>query len=305
VADHPSGKRAGNVGPTPDSTAVTVALWRAAHLRLDAPPHVVEDDIGLRLLRDTEVLARYVGPEAARGPDAWLSHPYMGEKFRRSRAGAAARARLVEDIVAEQLDRGSDQCVILGAGLDSFALRRVDLVRRLRVFEVDEPGTQAWKRSRLHELGIHPPETLAFVPVDFERQSWVEEIAKSGFDRRKPAVVSSLGVTQYLSIDAIRAMLRDVARLASGTTFLCSFVLPVPLIEPEEREMRADIEARAASRGHPWRSVFSPDEICQLGHEAGFTKVSLMTGDDLAARYFAGRRDGLRPMSSAYLIASA
>lgn len=305
MADSHSGTRAGDVGYMPDSTAVTVALWRAAHLRLDAPPHVVEDDIGLRLLRDTDVLAHYVGPEAARGPDAWLSHPYMGEKFRRSRAGAVARARLVDDLVGERADRGVGQYVILGAGLDSFAFRRPSLVQKLRVFEVDEPGTQAWKRSRLRELGIHPPETLAFVPVDFERQSWVEEIAKSGFDRRQPTVVTSLGVTQYLSIDAIRAMLRDVARLARGTTFVCSFVLPVPLIEPEEREMRADIEARAASRGHPWRSVFSPDEIRRLAHEAGFAEVSLTTGDDLAARYFAGRRDGLRPTSSAYLIASA
>jgi O-methyltransferase involved in polyketide biosynthesis len=96
--------------------AVTTALWRAAHLRLDAPPHVLEDDIGLRLVRDTDVLATYLGLEAAVGPDAWLRHPYMGEKFRRWRATMVARARLVEDIVAEQVERGNDQYVILGAG---------------------------------------------------------------------------------------------------------------------------------------------------------------------------------------------
>ena len=288
----------------PDSTAVTTALWRAAHLRLDAPPHIVEDDVGLRLLRDTDVLARYVGPGVAVGPDVWLSHPYMGEKFRRARAGAVARARLVDDIVAECADRGLDQNVILGAGLDSFALRHISLVRKLRVFEVDEPDTQAWKRRRLHELGMNPPETLSFVPVDFERQSWVEEIAKAGFDRGRQAVVSSLGVTQYLSVDAIQAMLREVAGLARRTTIVCSFVLPAPLIEPDEREMRADIEARAASRGHPWRSVFSPDEVRRLAHHAGFAEVTFAMGDDLAARYFAGRKDGLRPLSSAYLIAS-
>ena len=304
MADHSSGTRPVGVVHTPDSTAVTTALWRAAHLRLDPPPHIVEDDIGLRLLRDTDVLARYVGPEAAAGPDAWLSHPYMGEKFRRARAGAAARARLVDDIVAERADRGLGQYVILGAGLDSFAFRRNSLVRKLRVFEVDEPGTQAWKRHRLHELGMSPPETLSFVPVDFERQSWVEEITKAGFDPRRPSTVSSLGVTQYLSVDAIQAMLRDVARLAPGTALVCGFVLPVHFIESDEREMRGEIEARAASRGHPWRSVFSPDEIRRLAEQAGFAEVSLATGDDLAARYFAGRKDGLRPISSAYLIAS-
>jgi len=217
----------------PDSTAVTTALWRGAHLRLDTPPHIVEDDIGWRLLRDTDVLARYVGPGVAVGPDVWLSHPYMGEKFRQARAGAVARARLVDDIVAECADRGLDQNVILGAGLDSFAFRHISLVRKLRVFGVDEPGTQAWKRRRLHELGMNPPETLSFVPVDFERQSWVEEIAKAGFDRGRPAVVCSLGVTQYLSVDAIQAMLREVAGLARRTTIVCSFVLPAPLIEPD------------------------------------------------------------------------
>jgi methyltransferase (TIGR00027 family) len=304
VADRPSGTRAGDVVRKPDSTAVTTALWRAAHLRLDAPPHVLEDEIGLRLLRDTELLASYVGPGAAPGPDAWLRHPYMGEKFRRSRAGAVARARFVEDIVAEQVDRGCDQCVILGAGLDSFALRRLNLVRRLCVFEVDQPSTQAWKRRRLHELGIAAPETLSFVPVDFERQSWVTEIVNAGFDRTRPAVMSSLGVTNYLSVDAIRSMLHDVARLAPGSLLVCGFALPAHLIEPDEREMRADIEVRAAARGHPWVSFFSPDGIRRLAEGVGFADVNIVTADDLAGRYFAGREDGLRQNSAAYLMAS-
>jgi methyltransferase (TIGR00027 family) len=287
----------------PDFTAVITALWRAAHLRLDAPPHVLEDDIGLRLVRDTLVLAAYLESEAAGGPDAWLAHPLMGEKFRRWRATMVARARLVEDIVAEQV--GHDQYVILGAGLDSFAFRRRDLVRTLRVFEVDEPGTQAWKRHRFDELGMAPPETLSFVPVDFEVQAWGEEIATAGFDRARPAVVSSLGTSQYLSVDAIDATLRDIARLAPGTVFVCTFVLPAHLIEPDEREMRAETEARAAAQGHPWLSSFSVDEVRGLAKDAGFAVVRLLTGDDLIGRYFAGRRDGLRPSSqNVYMIAS-
>src|SRR5262244_3328618 len=99
----------------PDSIAVTAALWRAAHLRLDAPPYVLKDDIGLRLVRDTDVLTAYVGSEAAGGPDAWLSHPLMGERFRRFRATAVARARLVDDIVTQEVDRGHTQYVMLGA----------------------------------------------------------------------------------------------------------------------------------------------------------------------------------------------
>jgi methyltransferase (TIGR00027 family) len=290
----------------PDVMAVTTALWRASHLRLDAPPHVLEDEIGLRLVRDTDTLAVFLGPGPTGGPDAWLGHPFMGEKFRRWRASMVARARLAEDIVEEQVDRGCDQYVILGAGLDSFALRRVDLVRHLRVFEVDEPATQAWKRRRLNELGFAQPPTLFFVPVDFERQTWVAEIVNTGFDRLRPAVVSSIGVTQYLSVDAIQAMLGDVVGLAPGSVCVCSFVLPGHLIEPDEQEMRAETEARAAASGHPWLSSLPPEAICRLAEGAGFADVRLVTADDLAGRYFVGRVDGLRPSSqNAYLIASS
>jgi methyltransferase (TIGR00027 family) len=289
----------------PDVMAVTTALWRAAHLRLDLPPHVLEDDYGLRFVRDTDVLVTILGPTAAPGPDAWLGHPFMGEKFRRWRASMVARSRLVEDIVAEQVKRGHDQYVILGAGLDSFAFRRVDLVPPLRVFEVDEPGTQAWKQRRLHELRLAPPATLSFVPVDFERQTWAAEIIRAGFDRSRPAVVSSLGVTQYLSVDAVQAMLGDVARLGPGAVLVCSFVLPVHRIEPDEQAMRADTEARAAAGGHPWLSAFLPDAISKLAEEAGFADVRLVTPNDLTVRYFAGRTDGLRPSSqNAYMVAS-
>ena len=298
-------RRAPDVECGPDVMAVTTALWRAAHLRLDPPPHVLEDDYGLRFVRDTDVLVTFLGPMAAAGPDAWLGHPFMGEKFRRWRASMVARARLAEDIVEEQVERGLDQYVILGAGLDSFALRRVDLVRQLRVFEVDAPATQAWKRRRLNELGLAQPPTLFFVPVDFERQTWVAEIARAGFDRLRPAVVSSIGVTQYLSVDAIQAMLGDVARLAPESVFVCSFVLPRHLIEADEQAMRAETEVRAAASGHPWLSAFLPDGISKLAEGAGFLNVRLVTPDDLAARYFAGREDDLRPSSSnAYLIAS-
>jgi methyltransferase (TIGR00027 family) len=289
----------------PDATAVITALWRAAHLRLDPPPHILDDDIGLRLVRDTDAIATYLGPEATVGPDAWLRHPFMGATFRRWRASMVARSRLVEDIVAEQVDRGCDQYVILGAGLDSFALRHLDLVRRLHVFEVDEPGTQAWKRRRFKDLGLAPSATLFFVPVNFERQTWVAEIIKAGFERVRPAVVSSLGVTQYLSVDAIQAMLGDVARLGPKSLFVCSFVLAAHFIEPDERGMRTETEARAAALGHPWLSSFSPDEIRRLAEGAGFPEVRLVTPDDLDGRYFAGRTDGLRPSSqNAYLIAS-
>lgn len=129
----------------PDDTAVMVAVWRAAHMLVDAPPHVLEDDIGLRLA----------------APDAgWLSQPVMGELFRPWRASIIGRARFVEDLAAQGLGQGVRQLVILGAGLDSLALRRADLMARLRVFEVDGPATQRWKRRRITAAGLHPPPGL-------------------------------------------------------------------------------------------------------------------------------------------------
>jgi methyltransferase (TIGR00027 family) len=138
----------------PDSTAARVALWRALHVEADPPPHVLEDEIGLKLL----------------APDkGWRRRGDMDPQFTRSfRASIVARARFIEDLVVEQAGRGLSQYVILGAGLDSFAQRRPEIASRLRVFEIDQPGPQAWKRQRLIELGFGVPDWLRFVPVDFE-----------------------------------------------------------------------------------------------------------------------------------------
>jgi methyltransferase (TIGR00027 family) len=138
----------------PDSTAVRVALWRAMHVQVDPPPHVLEDEIGLRL--------------AAPG-DGWRGRGDMDPRgTSRYRAGIVARARFVEDLVDGQAGHGVGQYVILGAGLDTFAQRRPEIASRIRVFEVDQPGPQAWKRQRLTELGYGIPGWLRLVPVDFE-----------------------------------------------------------------------------------------------------------------------------------------
>ena len=152
----------------PDDSAVRVALWRALHALSDAPPHVLDDRIGLAL----------VAPD-----DDWQKRPDMGPFTRPFRASIVARARFVEDHLEEQVARGVAQYVILGAGLDTFAERRPDVAARLRVFEIDEPETQAWKQQRLAALGLSPPSSVRFVPVDFERgESWLARLAASGFD---------------------------------------------------------------------------------------------------------------------------
>jgi methyltransferase (TIGR00027 family) len=170
----------------PDSTAVRVALWRALHVEVDPPPHVFEDEVGLKL---------------AAPDDGWRSRGDMDPQFTRPfRASIVARARYIEDLIVEQAGRGLSQYVILGAGLDSFAQRRPEIASHLRVFEIDQPGPQEWKRQRLIELGFGLPDWLRFVPVDFEAGgSWRDGLVTAGFDDRKPAIVVSTGVSMYPS----------------------------------------------------------------------------------------------------------
>jgi methyltransferase (TIGR00027 family) len=273
----------------PDNTAVGVALWRALHVELDPPPHVLEDVVGLKL----------VAPE-----DGWRNRPDMSPFTRPFRASIVARARFIEDLVAQQASRGVGQYVILGAGLDTFAQRRPEVASRLLVFEVDRPGAQAWKRQRLVELGFGVPSFLRLVPVDFEvGDTWWERLAASGFDSGQPAVVASTGVSMYLTVDAIAATLRQVAALAPGSTLAMSFMLPIEMADPEIRPgIERAVEGARAS-GTPFLSFFTPTEMLALAREAGFRDVQHVSAADLSERYFAGRTDGLRvPTNSEELL---
>lgn len=265
----------------PDPTAVRVALWRALHLEADPPPHVFKDDVGLKL----------VAPE-----DGWPSRPDMSPFTRPFRASILARARFIEDLLEDQADLGLGQYVILGAGLDTFAQRRPELASRLRVFEIDRPGPQAWKRQRLMELGLGLPSFLRLVPVDFESgDAWWEHLAPAGFDAGLPAMVASTGVSMYLTREAITATLRQVAALPRGSVLALSFLLPIELVSPEIRPgMERAMEGARAS-GTPFISFFTPADMLALAREAGFREVRHVSAAALAERYFAGRPDGLRP----------
>ncbi|WP_374086425.1 class I SAM-dependent methyltransferase [Methylomicrobium lacus] len=265
----------------PDNTAVRTALWRALHVELDSPPHVLEDIIGLTL----------VAPD-----DGWRNRQDMSPFTRPFRASIVARARFVEDLVANQAMRGISQYVILGAGLDTFAQRKPELASGMQIFEIDQPATQEWKRQRLIELGFGTPPFLHFVPVNFEAgDAWQERLGASGFDFRKPAVVASTGVSMYLTKEAIMATLRQVTTLVHGSTFVMSFMLPIELNDPEIRPGVERAAAGAKANGTPWLSFFTPLEILALAREAGFRKVEHISAAVLTERYFADRTDGLHP----------
>jgi len=277
----------------PESTAVRVALWRALHVQLDPLPHVLEDELGLRLAAPDE---------------GWRRRPDMDLRATSLfRASIVARARFVEDLVAEQAGRGVGQYVLLGAGLDTFAQRRPEIASRLVVFEVDQPGPQAWKRQRLIELGFGVPEWLRLVPVDFQAGgSWWERLEAAGFDAGRPAVVASTGVSMYLTKDAIAATLRQVAALAPGSTLAMTFTLPLELADPEVRPGLEMAGRGARASGTPFVSFFTPPEMMALAREAGFREVQHVSAAALAQRYFAGRTDGLRPPNNSeeFLVAT-
>jgi methyltransferase (TIGR00027 family) len=277
-----------------DSTAVRVALWRAMHVQVDPPPHVLEDEIGLQLASPDEGWRRR--------PDM---DPHATSLFR---ASIVARARFIEDLVVEQAGRGVSQYVILGAGLDTFAQRRPEIVSSLKVFEVDQPGPQVWKRQRLIELGFGIPEWLRLVPVDFEAGgSWWERLVAAGFDAGQPAVVASTGVSMYLTKEAVAATLRQVAALAPGSTLAMTFLLPLELMAPEVRPGFQMAEKGARASGTPFISFFTPTEMLTLAREAGFKEVQHVSAAILTERYFAGRTDGLRPPNNSeeLLVATA
>jgi methyltransferase (TIGR00027 family) len=213
-----------------------------------------------------------------------------------------ARARFIEDLVAEQAGRGVGQYVILGAGLDTFAQRRPDIVG-LTIFEVDRPDPQAWKRQRLVELGFGIPERLRLVPVDFEEgASWREQLRAAGFDDRRPAVVVSTGVSMYLTRAANAATLCEIAALAPGSTLAMTYILPIEMADEEERPAREFAERGARASGTPFVSFFAPAEIVALARETGFKEARHVSAAELDQRYFAGRRDGLRLSRSEELL---
>jgi methyltransferase (TIGR00027 family) len=275
-----------------EGTAVRVALWRAMHVQVDPPPHVLEDEVGLQL---------------AAPDDDWRRRPDMDpDGTRWFRAGIVARARFVEDLVAAQADQGVTQYVILGAGLDTFAQRRPELASRLRVFEVDQPGPQAWKRRRLVELGFGVPEWLRLVAVDFERGgSWWEQLVMADFDPARPAVVVSTGVTLYLSKEANAATLRQIAALAPGSTLALTFLLPPELVDVVLRPGFEAAEQGARAARTPFVSFYTPDEMTALAGQAGLREAHHISAEALNGRYFDGRTDGLRTARGEELLVAA
>jgi methyltransferase (TIGR00027 family) len=278
----------------PSVTAIVAAMMRAAHLLLDNEPKVLRDDLALGLSGVENEAALRAALEGLRAEIAQRTTSEFAQSlFRYLRAFMALRSRYAEDALGKAIERGVAQYVILGAGLDSFAYRRRDVTDVLRVFEVDHPATQQWKRARLHALGVELPPNLTFLPIDFEAQTLREGLRAGGYRLEESGVFSWLGVTQYLTEDAIFSTLRDVATLAPGTEIIFEYGILESLLDAESQRMVAVLKAGAAARGESWLSFFDPARLMARLQELGFTEVQDLGPEEANPRYFGGRTDGL------------
>lgn len=261
-----------------------VAMRRAAHQILD-DPRVFSDPIALRMVGEEKV-------DALR-TDA--SHSEQTSMSRGIRALVVVRSRYAEDELDRAVGRGARQYVILGAGLDTFAYRQPYPEDALRVFEVDHPATQHWKRSRLKEAGIQVPRTLTFVPVDFEAETLEEGLIRAeGFDAGMSTFFSWLGVTQYITHSAVMATLHVIAAMPAGSAIVFDYAVSPSLLSPNAREAFEKLAQRVAAAGEPFRTFFEPDALAGELSSMGFTQIEDLGPDELNNRYFQDRTDELR-----------
>lgn len=266
----------------PSRSALTVASLRAVHQLLDEPL-VFLDPIALPLLG--------ASAEAALRDDPFVLNDPMSRGLR---GALVARSRFVEDELARCVAAGARQYLLLGAGLDTFAYRNPYGDEGLRVYEVDHPGTQRWKQQLLAEAGIGVPPSLSFVPVDFERDDLGGALRQAGFRADQVACVSWMGVTMYLTADAVLRTLGTVAGFAAGSCLCFDYRVPATMLNPVERVVNDVLAQQIAALGEPWLSTFDPAQLQSQLLELGFSSAESATPDDLNVRYFARRKDGLR-----------
>ena len=282
-------------------TALTAALMRAVHARLDRPP-LIDDPWGDRLVSAAEraALRRRILAEAdpatrgrleALGSDEALldavlrAHPTYG--------GVILRSRYAEDVLEAVVGHGVRQYVLVGAGLDSFSVRQPPFARALEIFEVDQPASQALKRRRLAEAGVRVAGNVHFAAADLRREPLGAALARAGFSGAVPAFFSWLGVTIYLSRDANLATLRAIATSSAPGSELVFTYIDQRVLDGRRSPALEQMRTKRAALGEPWLSGFDPTELAAELEPLGLVLLENMNGRELTARYCAGRTGGL------------
>lgn len=264
-------------------TAWRVAVRRAEHQLFD-DPKVLDDPLAIRII-------------GAKTADALRADPKEAQSrvSRAFRAFLAARSRYAEDELARSVAQGVKQYVVLGAGLDTSAY--LNPHPDLRVFEIDHPATQAWKRELLHRTGIAIPSSLTYVPIDFEQQTLAAGLEQAGFNPNLPTFFSWLGVTMYLTRESCMATLAFIAKLPSGSGVVFDFTVDPKLLGVGQRIALHMLSKRVAAAGEPFQLFFNPVTLAAELKHLGFQRTEALAGDQINARYFKDRADKLRVSS--------
>jgi methyltransferase (TIGR00027 family) len=255
-------------------TALGTAYLRAAHQLLDGVPKLLDDPVAVALL----------GPDA-RGRIEANAGTYRSPIAESLRAHVVLRSRFAEDRLADAVSRGVTQYILLGAGLDTFALRQPHWAQSLRILEVDHPQTQLLKRQLMDAAGLTPPANVSYLSVDFERESLQEGLLRHNVTPDEPTFFAWLGVTMYLREPAIDAVLRFVAGFPSGSEIVLTFAQP-----PDEKvDGAAWVAARTAAMNEPMVSFFTPAAMEIKLRRAGFSGIDFLSPKESEIRYFSQR----------------
>lgn len=269
-------------------TALLPARHRAAHQLLEHG-EILQDPFALAILgEDEQEVLRFA-----------TAHPLAGI----GRLLTVARCRIAEDALSDAVGRGVRQIVILGAGLDTFALRNPHAARQVRVFEVDHPATQTWKRRRLAEAGLALPPGLMFVPVDFERDALTEKLGDAGFRRDAPAFFTWLGVVPYLTEDAIGGTLDDMASVPNAEVVF-DYMEPPEAFAEEFRDAMTKRTEVLGKADEPWVSRFAPAGIAAILRAHGFSDIEDIGFPQIVSR-FGGAIQGIAPMKAGLHVVHA
>jgi len=254
-------------------TAYNVAVMRAAHLIVDGKPPVLNDTVVARLLGpDMQAQIRAHADELQTPPSRGL------------RSHVLLRSRFAEDALMDGVAEGIEQYVLLGAGLDTFAYRQPPWARRLTIIEVDHPASQGAKRAALAAARIEIPPNVRFADIDFERETLSHGLARCGVHTAKRTFFSWLGVTMYLTREAIEATLRTVLSFPKGSEIVLTYA--------HTDSAASKLAEGSASGGEPWVSYFTPDELGAMLRSLGFSDARFLSREEAERRYYANRTDG-------------
>jgi methyltransferase (TIGR00027 family) len=292
----------------PSQTALTAALMRAVHTRLDRP-RLIDDAWGDRLVSAEHKASlrqralQGAKPEARRRLESLSEDAIVDAVLRTHGAYGSVilRSRYTEDALEDAVGRGARQYVLIGAGFDSFIVRQPPFARDINIFEIDHPKSQAMKRQRLEECGVSFPPNVHFVPADLARESLASVLARCKFLSTPKTFFSWLGVTVYLSREANLTTLRGVATSSAAGSEIAFTYIDQRALEGARSRMRARMQASRATLREPWLSGFGPATLANDMKELGLLLIEDLGGLQLRERYCAGRTDDLLPGAGGHI----